>query len=108
MLECSVKRSESTSSDFLRNRINCQRMQARKRNDPVGAHVLDLEIAAFEKLREELERTHLDQFALSFEGKFVGVYPDSIEPGGLRFRYPKRAVFIQQIGTPVGLIRIQP
>jgi hypothetical protein len=50
-------------------------MQAGKAHDNVEAHVLDADIAAFEKLREELERAHLDEFALFFEGKFVGVYP---------------------------------
>ncbi len=79
-------------------------MQASNRNDPVGAHVLDPEIAAFEKLREELERTHLDQFALFFEGKFVGVYPDFDTAGRTALSLSKKGpFFIQQIGTPVGL-----
>jgi hypothetical protein len=79
-------------------------MQASKQNDPVGAHVLDADIAAFEKLREELERTHLDQFALFFEGKFVGVYPDFDSAGRAALsRSRKGPFFIQQIGTPIGL-----
>jgi hypothetical protein len=79
-------------------------MQASKRNDPVGSHVLDAEIAAFEKLREELERTHLDQFALFFEGKFVGVYPDFDSAGRAALSISKKGPFlIQQIGSPIGL-----
>lgn len=79
-------------------------MQASKRNNPVGAHVLDADIAAFEKLREELERTHLYQFALFFEGKFVGVYPDFDSAGRAALAKSKTGPFlIQQIGTPVGL-----
>jgi hypothetical protein len=79
-------------------------MQAGKRNNPVGAQVLDADIAAFEKLREELERTHLDQFALFFEGKFVGVYPDFDSAGRAALSRSKRGPFlIQQIGSPIGL-----
>ena len=79
-------------------------MQASKQNDPVGAHVLDPEIAAFEKLREKLERTHLDQFALFFEGKFVGVYPDFDSAGRAALSKSKKGPFlIQQIGSPIGL-----
>jgi hypothetical protein len=79
-------------------------MQASKRNDPVGAHVLDPEIAAFEKLREELERTHLDQFALFFEGKFVGVYPNFDSAGRAALAKSKTGPFlIQQIGAPIGM-----
>jgi hypothetical protein len=79
-------------------------MQASKRNVPVGAHVLDPEIAAFEKLREELERTHLDQFALFFEGKFVGLYPDFDSAGRAALAKSKKGPFlIHQIGRPIGL-----
>jgi hypothetical protein len=79
-------------------------MQASNRNDPVRAHLLDADIAAFEKLREELERTHLDQFALFFEGKFVGVYPDFDTAGRTALSLSKKGpFFIQQIGAPIGL-----
>ncbi|MGB8683197.1 MAG: hypothetical protein WCD12_09955 [Candidatus Binatus sp.] len=79
-------------------------MQVSKRNDPVGAHVLDPEIAAFEQRREELERTHLDEFALFFEGKFVGVYPDFDSAGRAALAKSKTGPFlIQQIGRPIGL-----
>lgn len=79
-------------------------MQANKRNNSLGANVLDADIAAFEKLREELERTHLDQFALFFEGKFVGVYADFDSAGRAALsRSKKGPFFIQQIGSPIGL-----
>ena len=79
-------------------------MQATKRQDPVGEHILDAEIAAFEKLREELERTHLEQFALFFEGKFVGVYPDFDSAGRAALAKSKKGPFlIHQIGRPIGL-----
>jgi hypothetical protein len=79
-------------------------MQASKRNNPVETHVLDAEMAAFEKLREELERTHLDQFALFFEGKFVGVYPDFDTAGRTALSLSKKGpFFIHQIGSPIGL-----
>jgi len=79
-------------------------MQAGKRNDPVSAHILDADIAAFEKLREELERIHLDQFALFFEGKFLGVYPDFDSAGRAALAKSKSGpFFIQQIGSPIGL-----
>ena len=66
--------------------------------------MLDPEIAAFENLREELERTHLNQFALFFEGKFVGVYPDFDAAGRAALAKSKEGPFlIQQIGTPIGL-----
>jgi hypothetical protein len=79
-------------------------MQVSKRHDAVGEHILEADIAAFEKLREELERTHLDQFALFFEGKFVGVYPNFDSAGRAALAKSKTGPFlIQQIGTPVGL-----
>jgi hypothetical protein len=79
-------------------------MQVTKRHDPVGERILDADIAAFEKLREELERTHLDQFALFFEGKFVGVYPDFDTAGRTALSLSKKGpFFIQQIGSPIGL-----
>ncbi len=79
-------------------------MRAAKRHDPVGEHILDADIAAFEKLREELERTHPDQFALFFEGKFVGVYPDFDSAGRTALSLSRKGpFFIQQIGSPIGL-----
>ncbi len=79
-------------------------MQAGKRNNSIGTQVLDAEIAAFENLREELERTHLGQFALFFEGKFVGAYPDFDSAGRAALSRSKRGPFlIQQIGSPIGL-----
>jgi hypothetical protein len=79
-------------------------MQVTKRNDPVGAHVLDPEIAAFEKLREELERTHFDEFALFFEAEFVGVFPDFDSAARAALSKSKKGPFlIHQIGRPIGL-----
>jgi hypothetical protein len=79
-------------------------MQATKRHDPVGEHILDADIAAFEKLREELERIHPDQFALFFQGAFVGVYPDFDSAGRTALSLStKGPFFIQQIGSPMGL-----
>jgi hypothetical protein len=79
-------------------------MQASERNNPIVEHIFDADIAAFEKLREELERTHLDQFALFFEGKFVGVYPDFDTAGRTALSLSKKGpFFIQQIGSPIGL-----
>ena len=79
-------------------------MQATKRNDPAGEHIFDADIAAFEKLREELERTNRDEFALFFEGKFVGVYRDFDSAGRAAISKSKKGpFFIQQIGTPIGL-----
>lgn len=79
-------------------------MQSTKRHDPVGEHILDADIAAFEKVREELERTHLDQFALFFGGKFVGVYPDFDSAGRTALSLSRKGpFFIQQIGSPIGL-----
>jgi hypothetical protein len=79
-------------------------MQATKRRDPVGEHIFDVEVAAFEKLREELERTHLDEFALFFEGKFIGLYRDFDSAGRAALSLSKKGpFFIQQIGSPIGL-----
>jgi hypothetical protein len=79
-------------------------MQASKRNDSVGAHVLDADIAAFEKLREELERTHLDEFALFFRGQLLGLYPDFDSAGRAALAKSKTGPFlIQQIGSPIGI-----
>jgi hypothetical protein len=79
-------------------------MQASKRNDPVGAQVLDADIAAFEKLREELERTHLDEFALFFEGKFIAVFPNFDSAGRAAIaRFGSGPYLIQEIGSPIGL-----
>jgi hypothetical protein len=79
-------------------------MQVSKRNDPASAHVLDADIAAFANLREELERANLDQFALFFEGKFVGVYPNFDSAGRAALDKSKTGPFlIQQIGRPIGI-----
>ena len=79
-------------------------MQATRQHDSVGDHILDAEIAAFEKIRDELERTHPDQFALFFEGKFVGVYQDFDSAGRAALSLSKKGpFFIQQIGSPIGL-----
>jgi hypothetical protein len=51
-----------------------------------------------------LERAHLDEFALFFEGKFVGVYPDFDSAGKAALSKSKKGPFlIQQIGSPIGL-----
>ena len=79
-------------------------MQATRRHGPVGEHIFDADIAAFEKLREELERTHRDEFALFFEGKLVGVYRDFDSAGRAALsKSNKGPFFIQQIGSPIGL-----
>ena len=54
-------------------------MQANKKNpSTIGRdeHVLAADIRAFEKLRRKLEREHFDEFALFFQGKFIGAFPD--------------------------------
>ena len=79
-------------------------MQASRQSDPVGAHILGADIAAFEKLREELERKHLNEFALFFQGEFLGVYPDFDSAGRAALAKSKTGPFlIQRIGSPIGL-----
>jgi len=79
-------------------------MQPSKQNDPVGAQVLDADIAAFEELREGLERTHFDEFALFFDAEFVGVYPNFDSAARAALSKSKKGPFlIHQIGRPIGL-----
>jgi hypothetical protein len=79
-------------------------MQASKQCDILEGHVLDADIAAFEKLREELERQHLDEFALFFDGKFVAVFPNFDSAGRAALaRFGSGPYLIQQIGSPIGL-----
>lgn len=79
-------------------------MQATKDSQSIREHVLDADIAAFEQLREELERKHLDEFALFFEGKFVAVFPNFDSAGRAALaRFGSGPYLIQQIGSPIGL-----
>jgi len=62
------------------------------------------EIAAFENFREELERTHLDQFALFSRLSLSAYIQTSILAGGQPLSISKKGPFlIQQIGSPIGL-----
>jgi hypothetical protein len=79
-------------------------MQPSKQYDSHKEHVLDADIAAFEKLREELEREHLDEFAVFFQGQLLGLYPDFDSAGRAALAKSKTGPFlIQQIGGPVGM-----
>jgi hypothetical protein len=79
-------------------------MQPSKQDSSLEEHVLDADIAAFEKLREELEREHLDEFALFFEGKFEAVFPNFDSAGRAALaRFGSGPYLIQQIGSPIGL-----
>jgi hypothetical protein len=79
-------------------------MQANKQYDPHEEHVLDADIAAFEKLRVDLEREHLDEFAVFFQGQLLGLYPDFDSAGRAALAKSKTGPFlIQQIGSPIGM-----
>jgi hypothetical protein len=80
-------------------------MQAGKRGHTAnGEHVLAADIRAFEQLREELEREHLDEFALFFQGELVGTYPDFNSAAKAALSKSKTGPYlIQQIGSPIGL-----
>lgn len=82
-------------------------MQTTKRTRPTivkDEHVLTADIQAFEQLRSQLEREHLDAFALFFRGEFVGVYPDFNSAGKAALSKSKKGPYlIQRIGSPIGL-----
>lgn len=82
-------------------------MQAGKRNHSAtgnGEHVLAADVRAFEQHRKKLEREHRDEFAVFFQGEFVGVYPDFNSAGKAALSKSKKGPYlIQQIGSPVGL-----
>jgi hypothetical protein len=74
------------------------------RNDSIQEHVLAADIAAFETVREQLERDHRDEFALFFQGQMLGIYKDFDSAGRAALAKSKTGPFlIQQIGTPIGL-----
>jgi hypothetical protein len=78
-------------------------MQASK-HDSVREHVLAADIAAFETIRQQLEREHLDEFAVFFQGQLLGLYPDFDSAGRAALAKSKTGPFlIQQIGSPIGL-----
>jgi len=78
-------------------------MQASK-HDSIPEHVLAADIAAFETVREQLEREHRDEFALFFQGQLLGLYKDFDSAGRAALAKSKTGPFlIQQIGTPIGL-----
>ncbi|HXN11595.1 MAG TPA: hypothetical protein VN865_00715 [Candidatus Acidoferrales bacterium] len=78
-------------------------MQASK-HDSVREHVLAADIAAFETIRQQLEREHLDEFAVFFQGQLLGLYPDFDSAGRAALAKSKTGPFlIQQIGGPIGL-----
>lgn len=80
-------------------------MQASK-HDSVREHVLAADIAAFETVREQLEREHRDEFVLFFQGQLLGLYPDFDSAGRAALAKSKTGPFlIQQIGSPIGLDR---
>jgi len=82
-------------------------MQATKRNQTAAGrddHVLAADIRAFERLREQLEQDYLNQFALFFEGKFVGVFSDFDSAAKAAIQMSEaQPCLIQQIGRPIGL-----
>ena len=82
-------------------------MHASKRNQTAAGrneHVLAADVRAFEQLRQKLEREHLNEFALFFEGKFIGVFPDFDSAAKAAIRLSEtQPCLIQQIGRPIGL-----
>lgn len=82
-------------------------MQTTKRSHPASGkveHVLAADIRAFEQFQQQLEREHLDEFVLFFQGEFVGVYPDFDSAGKAALTKSKKGPFlIQRIGRPIGL-----
>jgi hypothetical protein len=78
-------------------------MQASK-HDSIPEHVLAADVAAFETVREQLEREHRDEFALFFQGQLLGLYKDFDSAGRAALAKSKTGPFlIQQVGTPIGL-----
>jgi hypothetical protein len=74
------------------------------KHDSIEEHVLAADIAAFETVREQLEREHRDEFALFFQGQLLGLYKDFDSAGRAALAKSKTGPFlIQQIGTPIGL-----
>jgi hypothetical protein len=51
-------------------------MQATKQGQAKQEHILAANIRAFEEIREDLEREHLDEFALFFGAELRGTFPD--------------------------------
>jgi hypothetical protein len=79
-------------------------MLATKRSQSMGEHVLAADVRAFEQFREQLEREHFDEFALFFQGEFVGVFPDFNSAGKAALAKSKKGPFlIQRIGSPIGI-----
>jgi hypothetical protein len=79
-------------------------MDASRRGQSMGEHILAADIRAFEQLRQQLEREHLDEFALFFQGELVGLFPDFSTAGKAALAKSKEGPYlIQQIGSPIGL-----
>ena len=62
---------------------------------------LDKEIAAFEKMRTELEKLHLGKFALIKHSKLVGVYEsfEQVAQAAVK-QFGRGPYLLRQIGAP--------
>jgi hypothetical protein len=79
-------------------------MQATKGNHSANGKDESVDIRAYERLQGQLERDHLHEFALFFQGQFIGVFRDFASAAKAAIRLSEtEACFIQQIGRPIGL-----
>jgi hypothetical protein len=63
--------------------------------------VLGDDIAAFDRMRAELEANHLKQWALFHRGAFIGAYPDFEAAAAAAVeRFDAGPYLIRQVGAP--------
>ncbi len=63
--------------------------------------VLRDDIAAFDRMRSELEAKHRNEWVLFHQGRFIGAYPDFGEAAAVAVdRFDTGPYLIRQVGAP--------
>ena len=58
------------------------------------------EIAAYEKMRDDLEANHLNEWVVIYKGEFIGTYPDFQEAAAEAIeRFGRGPYLIRQVGV---------
>ena len=66
-----------------------------------GSHVLDREIAAYNAMRDELERDHLYEWVVFHDERLIGAYEDFQDAAAEAVRrFGRGPYLIRQVGAP--------